>query len=564
VKGKLILVVSVLLLGDSAHTTPLGSAFTYQGRLDQNGQAAPNGIYQMIFAAFTEPMGGTIVGSNFVTSVAVTNGLFTLDLNFGSAVFAGEARWLETLVRSNTATPFVLLAPRTRIAPTPNAIYASTAGTVTNRAVQVDQLGTVGASPSPGQVLGYNGSSLVWTNPSASGDLTLPYFGSAFGINPIFHIHNSGSASIADAILGTTDANRSQVAGVRGIANSPVGVVVGVYGVATDSPDGTGIVGHGGATGGYFTATRPGGRAGVFDGTVTVNGNVGIGTTAPTAPLHVNSLATGNSVLAALLEPSLSPGSFNQIYLGRAGFENQCATLTYTYEGGNSPLSRFSLGLYNNSYTFNVLGNGDVGIGTANPRFRLHVAGRAGLGEGLTVYSGYPSSVPSVPLAVVDGTPTDPGHGVMFKVANRDLEGYGWYLEMRGAAYKTEGGTSWNTPSDRRLKQGVRPYEPGLNEVLQLRPVRFRYREDKARGLTSAREEVGLIAQDVREVIPDAVTEAKDGYLTLQADPIHWAAVNAIRELNEKLQQKDARIAAMERRLENLEQLIGSQQARVR
>src|SRR5204863_1193313 len=39
----------------------------------------------------------------------------------------------------------------------------------------------------------------------------------------------------------------------------------------------------------------------------------------------------------------------------------------------------------------------------------------------------------------------------------------------------------------------------------------FRYLDDAKRGLTSAREEVGFIAQEVREVIPDAVTEDKDG-----------------------------------------------------
>jgi trimeric autotransporter adhesin len=71
--------------------------------------------------------------------------------------------------------------------------------------------------------------------------------------------------------------------------------------------------------------------------------------------------------------------------------------------------------------------------------------------------------------------------------------------------------------------------------------------------------EVGFIAQEVREVIPDAVSEGKDGYLTLKADPIHWAAINAIRELNAKLEDKDARIAALEQRLEKLEQLLNRQ-----
>jgi hypothetical protein len=65
---------------------------------------------------------------------------------------------------------------------------------------------------------------------------------------------------------------------------------------------------------------------------------------------------------------------------------------------------------------------------------------------------------------------------------------------------------------------------------------------------------VGFIAQEVREVIPDAVTEGKDGYLMLKADPIHWAAINAIRELNAKVAEQRAENAELKHRLEKLEQ----------
>ncbi|MNL40632.1 hypothetical protein D3C87_1629950 [compost metagenome] len=41
----------------------------------------------------------------------------------------------------------------------------------------------------------------------------------------------------------------------------------------------------------------------------------------------------------------------------------------------------------------------------------------------------------------------------------------------------------------------------------------------------------GFIAQEVQKVIPDAVHTRKDGYLELNADPIHWAMVNAVQEL---------------------------------
>jgi hypothetical protein len=129
-------------------------------------------------------------------------------------------------------------------------------------------------------------------------------------------------------------------------------------------------------------------------------------------------------------------------------------------------------------------------------------------------------------------------------------------LQMFGNASKSSGGTSWGIISDRRVKQDVRAFEPGLNEIVRLRPVRFHYRDDIKRGLSSGQEEVGFIAQEVREVIADAVVEGADGYLTLKADPIHWAGINAIQELNRKLEEQHAENAELEQRLEKLEQRI--------
>lgn len=134
------------------------------------------------------------------------------------------------------------------------------------------------------------------------------------------------------------------------------------------------------------------------------------------------------------------------------------------------------------------------------------------------------------------------------------IRGDGDYaLTVFGNAYKNQGGSSWGVFSDQRLKQDVRSYEPGLSEVLQLRPVRYRYRDGIKPNLTSKQEEFGFIAQEVQEVIPDAVVRDEDGYLMLKADPIHWAGINAIKELNQKLEEQRAENAELKRRLDRLE-----------
>jgi len=56
--------------------------------------------------------------------VGVTNGLFTVLVDFGSNVFTGTNYWLEIGVETNSASPFTTLAPRQQLTPAPYAIYA--------------------------------------------------------------------------------------------------------------------------------------------------------------------------------------------------------------------------------------------------------------------------------------------------------------------------------------------------------------------------------------------------------------------------------------------------------
>ena len=128
-------------------------------------------------------------------------------------------------------------------------------------------------------------------------------------------------------------------------------------------------------------------------------------------------------------------------------------------------------------------------------------------------------------------------------------------LHIVGDAYKTVGGTSWVTTSHIRLKDIESEYEYGLDEIRKLRTVRFRYKADNPLGLSSTEENIGVVAQEVAALFPDAVKMRSIGYLELHVDPIHWAAVNAVRELadeNTQLKKKDwkkLRIKLVERRL---------------
>ncbi|MDH7503841.1 MAG: hypothetical protein QHJ82_14175 [Verrucomicrobiota bacterium] len=108
---------------------PLGTAFSYQGKLTDAGKAA-NGIYDLCFTICAAASGGSPLAGPITNSpVGVTNGLFTTALDFGSDVFTGEARWLEIAARTNGGGAFTPLSPRQPLTPAPYALYAPSAGT---------------------------------------------------------------------------------------------------------------------------------------------------------------------------------------------------------------------------------------------------------------------------------------------------------------------------------------------------------------------------------------------------------------------------------------------------
>src|SRR2546425_6116865 len=105
------LLETILTLGGATQLLAQGTAFTYQGRLNDGGAPA-NGSYDLTFALFDSGGGGAQHGNTVTnTAIGVSNGLFTVALDFGNQ-FPGAARWLEIGVRTNGGGTFGTLAPR--------------------------------------------------------------------------------------------------------------------------------------------------------------------------------------------------------------------------------------------------------------------------------------------------------------------------------------------------------------------------------------------------------------------------------------------------------------------
>ncbi|HET8677697.1 MAG TPA: tail fiber domain-containing protein, partial [Blastocatellia bacterium] len=153
----------VLILLGAAYAQ--GTAFTYQGRLTDSDNPA-DGVFDMQFKLFdTATVGtGSQQGATLTnSSVQVTNGTFSVELDFGAGVFNGSARFLEISIRpAGSVDPYTVLSPRQALTSAPYAIRS-------NVAVSADALsGACVSCITSGQIQSVAGGAVTGAIPVAS------------------------------------------------------------------------------------------------------------------------------------------------------------------------------------------------------------------------------------------------------------------------------------------------------------------------------------------------------------------------------------------------------------
>jgi len=221
------LIVTLALLASLHHATAIGTAFTYQGRLNDSSAPA-NGSYDLTFSLFGVGSGGSAVaGPVAVAPVAVSGGLFTVQLDFGAPPFAGSDLWLEIGVRTNGSVgAYSTLNPRQAVTATPYAILAAgLSGTL-----------------SSGELGGTYGNALSFTN--AANTFTGAFAGNGAGLTNVTATSLAGPASNqvwevggnnlppGDQVLGTTDNDALDLVSGGGLtldsmSNQPINLELG-------------------------------------------------------------------------------------------------------------------------------------------------------------------------------------------------------------------------------------------------------------------------------------------------------------------------------------------------
>ena len=156
--GKTLLALLAVMAG-VLQLHAQGTAFTYQGRLDNGGNPA-NGIYDLTFTVYPAVTGGSANGAVTNTGVAVSGGLFTTTLDF-HGIPDGSPAWIELGVRTNGAGMFAPLTPRQALAPTPYAMFANTASNLAGSLAASQLSGLLTPAQLPASMVTNGGSGLV-------------------------------------------------------------------------------------------------------------------------------------------------------------------------------------------------------------------------------------------------------------------------------------------------------------------------------------------------------------------------------------------------------------------
>jgi hypothetical protein len=186
-----------------------GTAFTYQGKLDVGGNPA-NGSYDLAFQLFNAASNGVAGPAVTNLDTSVSNGLFTVLLDFGGGVFPGSNNWVQISARTNGGATFTNLTPLLPLTPTPYALAAGTASNALTATTATSLSGTIGSVNLSG----------TYTNAVTFNNTNNVFVGNGAGLTGVVAASLSTNYSIANGSpLQLTNAGNVFVGSGAGLTN---------------------------------------------------------------------------------------------------------------------------------------------------------------------------------------------------------------------------------------------------------------------------------------------------------------------------------------------------------
>jgi hypothetical protein len=354
----IVLIAMTLCMAGVSYAEPMGTAFTYQGRLvDANSPA--DGLYDFEFGLFDDSTAGSQKGETVIQDdVDVLDGYFTVLLNFADEpnTFTGDARWLEVAVRpgaSSDPCDFVNLNPRNKVTPAPYALalpglrtqqnatstnliggYSGNSitsgvigatigggGAITYPNKVTDDYGTVcgGRNNQAGDNAGTTSNARYATVGGGQGNAASDFYDTVGG--GLSNTTDGGSATVGGGYSNTADYSYATVGG-------------GYYNIASGYSATVGGGGHNTAS--SYNATIPGGHHNIASGSyATVGGGY-----YNTASGNYATVAGGYYNVASSQFSTVGGGNYNDAggdYATVAGgYENTASSHSATVGGGHN------------------------------------------------------------------------------------------------------------------------------------------------------------------------------------------------------------------------------------
>jgi hypothetical protein len=221
-------------------------------------------------------------------------------------------------------------------------------------------------------------------------------------------------------------------------------------------------------------------EGGVESARIDSAGNVGIGTSSPTARLHVNTGATSNTMARFT-----SNGSYST-YILTSGVTSVFSADTdgtncVQIRGGSNQIECYT----NGAERARIDSSGRLLVGTTSTSFST---------AGVQIYpTGEIDAVASAQATLFLNRLTSDGNIANFYRSGTQV----------GSISVTGSATSYVTSSDYRLKENVQPMTGALSKVAALKPCTYKWKADDT-------QSQGFIAHELQEVVPECVTGEKD------------------------------------------------------
>lgn len=121
------------------------------------------------------------------------------------------------------------------------------------------------------------------------------------------------------------------------------------------------------------------------------------------------------------------------------------------------------------------------------------------------------------------------------------------FIGGSSGTFNERNASSWNTSSDQRIKRDIQDATGGLSVIEQIKVRNFRYKTQSempiasdgnpmAVGLDPQPTQIGFIAQELQQVLPQTVTTQANGVLSVNLDPLHYHLILAVQQLTKRIE----------------------------